>query len=623
MENDHKTTNGKGIDRLNAALQNTHVRYLIVFAVAIILGIMLAKSRYLFIIYLILVGTSVCSFWLARPVMRVQVELVPKKGVQLAGWRPREFELVKQPGKGYCGEISLDTMIADDSSCIYMARKSHEPLTITDDANTSIRVQSLMGFGCRCQIANGDANMLRLVRVVIKPVGNNKFNVVIAALFCIGILLAMCDWFYKRYNAEENERLEHLTANLSAIAANDESHLACPSIQTESDTLVYYPELPQVHLIVITKEDGSFLHEDSQFLDPLVNNTVLMLYEDNATGGLIEDDETETPTEATSEDDGPEMTYFNITELYMGLPVQGEDGELHMMGELFGGTLPYGDATGYDAVAAWFRDKYHICIASVTEIPQSVFASCFSDESGIAVNLHTGSIRSLYQNYCVPLDSLGTTHALDAMLQVQRPTFSEDFRRHVQEQYERYDLTLSVNMLLTMGGKDLTSFGNTVRECGQAEYDYLQAQGYFDDKAAFPEEEWKTRSLTTMVHSNWDILLCDILESLTNINNGTFHAFCETDNTEALGRIRTTLPPETLRGFLRSLIDANNVLDNEHVVTQEYCFFIRNLKLRAVTSTLGETNRYLLAEPMEIAPYTDRRVKTALFFCLHEPKAAT
>ena len=252
-----------------------------------------------------------------------------------------------------------------------------------------------------------------------------------------------------------------------------------------------------------------------------------------------------------------------------------------------------------------------------------MFASCFSDESGIAVNLHTGSIRSLYQNYCVPLDSLGTTHALDAMLQVQRPTFSEDFRRHVQEQYERYDLTLSVNMLLTMGGKDLTSFGNTVRECGQAEYDYLQAQGYFDDKAAFPEEEWKTRSLTTMVHSNWDILLCDILESLTNINNGTFHAFCETDNTEALGRIRTTLPPETLRGFLRSLIDANNVLDNEHVVTQEYCFFIRNLKLRAVTSTLGETNRYLLAEPMEIAPYTDRRVKTALFFCLHEPKAAT
>ncbi|MDE6730720.1 MAG: hypothetical protein K2J71_08090, partial [Oscillospiraceae bacterium] len=98
-----------------------------------------------------------------------------------------------------------------------------------------------------------------------------------------------------------------------------------------------------------------------------------------------------------------------------------------------------------------------------------------------------------------------------------------------------------------------------------------------------------------------------------------YEIFCKENHTDLLRQIRTSLPPEELEAFLYALCKANDTLGDEITQQNQYGFYVRNLRLHQDT-TLGRSNVYLLNQPLEIAPYTNRQVKRALYYCLRERK---
>ncbi|MDE6658078.1 MAG: hypothetical protein K2J88_05790, partial [Oscillospiraceae bacterium] len=409
---------------------------------------------------------------------------------------------------------------------------------------------------------------------------------------------------------------ENLTQNISAIALGN-SIILPP--EPETDEQLYYSELPDVHLIIITKDKNIFYNPEENFYNPEVINTVLMLYEDNLSGQRNTDNSESENLQLETEENTIQKNYYNITELYLNIPVLLEDNAIYTMGELFQGTVSYQNQTGYSAIKSWFCDSYHINIASVTEIPESLFSSCYGTENAMAVNLNQDFVKFLYDNYYQDSENIYASFAIKQMLAEQKPYFSQTMRKNIKELYDQLEKNKMLNRMLIMDGDAIVNFGNTVRMTQTSEYKYLRDKGYYQDIANFPPLEWDTVHLDSIVHSNWDIILADILESISNMNNSMYEIFCKENHVDLFSNIKTSLTAEELNSFLYSLCKANDILGDEITQQNQYLFYVRNLKFN-VTTTLGESNIYILNQPLSIKPYTNRQVKRVLYYCLRQEK---
>ena len=126
------------------------------------------------------------------------------------------------------------------------------------------------------------------------------------------------------------------------------------------------------------------------------------------------------------------------------------------------------------------------------------------------------------------------------------------------------------------------------------------------------------RDVYTIMHSNWDILLADLCESITSMNNSVYPILCTEHHAAALSGIRSSLPKETLSAFLTEMTRISPEL-NENPSGIQMIFSVRNLQLD-LSSELGKTNVYLLGKPLIDNSNVNDRIKSALFFCLSRPK---
>ncbi len=444
------------------------------------------------------------------------------------------------------------------------------------------------------------------------PPRSNKFVIAGVMVALIAVFTTVC-WVFNAQFEKSNEDIRYnLDANLSAISSDSTILL---TEQEQSEEQVYYKELPEVQLLVITKDQKTFLPaKESMFYNPEYVNTVLMLYEDNFSGcrDLEETDEEAAKRAAAN------ATHYNITELYMNLPVVLEDGETYSFGELF-------EHSGYQAVKDFFRDAYHINIASVTEIPEAVFAECFGTEERTAINVNRNFVRFMYDNYYTNPDdgAVYSSNAVKAMLTEGRPYYPAVLQSNLAKLTAKMGLHSeqgsTANAMLFLDGSSMMAFGNSVRVIGDhTEYEHLTENGYYQNPADYPVEEWDTVQLSEIVHSNWDIVLVNVLEGISNMNNGTYTVLCKETHQESLGTIRSSLDGEVLREFLTRLTTSNTVLGDEES-QHDFVFSVRNLDL-GLETTLGENNVYLQSSALKIAPYTNRQVKKTLYYCLIYPK---
>ena len=488
------------------------------------------------------------------------------------------------------------------------------------DKYGKIKIQVRRSFlqGVRCEILNetNGANLGNYLRFSSSVAAkHNKIMVAFTTLVVIITAIGFCDICNKKYHENKQAIQENLTQNISAISIGNNIIL---QDEPETDEQLYYAELPDVHLVVITKDKNIFYDADENFYNPEIINTVLMLYEDNLSGQRNAELEN-LEQEIESEENLIQKNYYNITELYLNIPILLENNEIYMLGELFQGTVSYQNLTGYQAVKSWFCDSYHVKIASVTEIPESLFYSCYGTEHAMAVNLNQDFVKFLYDNYYQDSENSYASFSIKQMLAENKPYFSQTMRKNIKELHDELEKNKTLNRMLIMDGEAITTFGNTVRMTETSEYAYLRDKGYYQDIINFPPLEWDTVHLDSIVHSNWDIILADLLESISNMNNSMYEIFCKENHVDILSNIKTSLKAEELNDFLYSLCKANDILGDEITQQNQYLFYVRNLKFN-VTTTLGESNIYILNNPLSIKPYTNRQVKKALYYCLRQEK---
>lgn len=609
---------------------------IILILLAVVLGWLFSLSYILGFIFLILMLASVCSILFARPVIYVTIQADKLNSeVQMTGaFQPVAIEL--DADSGYQKEIAFADFLRTDSVILSHGDQAHDRICYDRFGNVRIQVKRNLLQGVRCEILNetNGVNLSNYLRFSSSTAArHNKIMIACTTLAVILIAIMLCDVCNRKYHENKQAIQENLTQNVNSVAQGESILLDVPE-----DPAYYYAELPDVHLLVITKPDNLFYDAEEKFCNPERFNTVLLFYEDNLSGQR-DQDFTETSSEPVSESD-PEFTtelmtesgtdsesdsdsvtkkYYNLTELYLNIPVQFEDTQMHTLGELFQGVTAYQNQTGYQAVADFFREQYHIKIASVTEIPETVISGCFGTEHAISVNLNQDFVRFLYDNYYLELENPYAGFSIREMLSEQKPDFSQAMRRNIKELYDRLEKNRTLNRMLIMDGTSFTAFGNTVRMTETSEYQFLRDKGYYQDIMNFPPVDWDTVRLDSIVHSNWDIVFSDLLESISNMNNSMYEIFCKENHTDLFCQIRTSLPPEELESFLYGLCRANDTLGDELTQQKQYGFYVRNLRLHQ-TTTLGKSNVYLLNRPLEIAPYTNRQVKRALYYCLRERK---
>ena len=576
-------------------------------------------------IFLILTATSFLSVLFARPVIKVSIKAEKQNdSVRMKGTlKDVETELNKE--NGYQAEINFSDFL-ESSSLTLSLESMPQPRIYDRNGNIKIHVsRSLFGI-VRCEIRNEKNRGILKEYLHFSPRMHQRSNKVMTFLLTfsvIGMAVVFCMLFHYKYMNTRASVQETLNQNLTAVVSGSPIMLKEEPFSAEQ---MYHPELPDVHLLVIRKEQNTFTDPQNQYYHPEIVNTVLMLYEDNLSGKRNVQEssfESETLPEVVS----VQKLYYNITELYLNIPVilDEDSNQQNTLGELFSGAVAYQGLSGYDAVRTWFREVYHIRIASVTELPETLFSGCFGTENFMSVNLNQDFVRFLYDNYCSESGNKYSTFSVREMLSEHRPEFSETLRQNTEELSVRLGVrqedSTARNAMLMLNGDSVAVFGNTVRMWGDSEYDYLLKKGYYADKTAFPDSEWDSVSLNAVVHSNWDIVLVDFLESLSNMNNSTYQIFCCQNHADILHEIRTSLPPEELKQFLESLCRANNVLGNDDETQNQYLFYVRNLNFNTET-VLGESNLYLRKEALPVKPYTNRRVKKSLYYCLEEAKSA-
>lgn len=584
-----------------------------------ITGWLFSLSYILGFIFVILMIASAFSIIFARPVIRVIIRADKfSPSVKLTGeLKPVEIELNEE--LGYQQEIDFADFLESDS--VLLSFGTSQESCYDKYGKIKIQVRRSLLQGVRCEILNetNGANLGNYLRFSSSEAG--KHNKIMVAFLTLGVIFAaigVCNVFNREYHKNKETIQENLTQNVSAMAFGNAIALKA---EPETEEQLYYSELPDVHLIVITKDKNIFYDAEENFYNPEIVNTVLMLYEDNLSGkrnAEFTDSEPE-PTTETEDEAAIQKNYYNITELYLNIPVLLEDNSQYTIGKLFQGDISYQNETGYDAVKSWFRDSYHIKVASVTEIPESLFSSCFGTEHAISVNLNQDFMRFLYDNYYQPSENRYASFSVQEMLAEQKPYLSQSMRKNVKELYDQLEKNKTLNRMLIMDGDAIVAFGNTVRMMETSEYQFLRDKGYYQDISNFSPMEWDTVHLDSIVHSNWDIILADLLESISNMNNSTYEIFCKENHADMFSTVRTSLAPSELENFLYSLCKANDILGDEMTQQNQYLFYVRNLKFH-VTTTLGESNVYILNRPLSIKPYTNRQVKRALYYCLREEK---
>lgn len=580
-------------------------------------GWLFSLSYILGFIFLMLMLVSACSIIFARPVIKVTIKADKfNSNVNLTGdLKPVEIELNEDAG--YIQEINFADFLESDS--ILLSLDTSQQSYYDKYGNIKIQVRRSFLQGVRCEILNeingaNLGNYLRFSSSVAEK--HNKIIVAFITLFVIITAIAFCDICNKKYHENKQAIQENLTQNISAISLGENITLQA---EPETEQQLYYSELPDINLVIITKDKNIFYDPEENFYNPEIVNTVLMLYEDNLSGQRnidLQDSESEN---LDAEENMIHKNYYNITELYLNIPILLEDNQIYTMGELFQGTVSYQNQTGYNAVKSWFCDSYHVNIASVTEIPENLFSSCYGTEHAIAVNLNQDFVKFLYDNYYQDSENFYASFSIKEMLAENKPYFSQTMRKNVKELYDQLEKNKTLNRILIMDGDAIVAFGNTVRMTETSEYYFLRNKGYYQDISNFPPLEWDTVHLDSIVHSNWDIVLADVLESISNMNNSMYEIFCKENHVDLFNNIKTSLTQEELHQFLYSLCKANDVLGDEMTQQNQYLFYVRNLKFN-VTTTLGEANIYILNRPLSITPYTNRQVKRALYYCLREEK---
>ena len=536
----------------------------------------------------------------------------------------------------YVKNVKFSDFLACDT---ILLTSNDDTLKISKDRvrNISIKVDedSKHKNHFNCTISNcGIEKLPSYLKFVTTTTGSNKGTIgaitTLVTILSIGILVL----FNYLYYSDRTQELTNLQDNITAIQCSDEdsSTLKLNEFQ-QTNEKVYYSELPSIDLIVITKDNNTFVNSESKFNNPVDVNTVLMFYEDNLSGRLNIDD----TSEDTIEDYNENVTYYNLTELYLDTPIVLQDyPDTHTLGELFQGDVSYKDETGYNAIKSWFREVYHMNIHSVTEIPQSIFADCFGTQSSLSINLNQDFVKFMYYNY---LDTSYTSEYYSCistkdMLLENKPTFSKNLQNHILEASNKlglneYNSSVS-NAMVFLDGNSIVTIGNTVRMAGQdSEYKYLLEKGYYSKISDATTTQWNDTlseiyamnpKLNIIVHSNWDIILVDLLESLSNMNNNTYKVFCKENHADTLSNIKTSLTSKEITEFLYSICEANSTLGDSISKEKQFIFNIRNLDL-GVTTSLGQPNVYTLKEPIQdIVPYTNRLVKTSLYYCLKATK---
>lgn len=481
-------------------------------------------------------------------------------------------------------------------------------------------------FGC---IISDNPKLSSYLKFVATTTGSNKGTIVAISTIVTILSTIVLFLFNYLYYSDRTQELTNLKDNITAIQCSDEdsSTLKLNDYDSQTSEKVYYSELPAINLIVITKDSNTFVDTESNFNNPVSVNTVLMFYEDNLSGRLNIDEDNQIEVE----DYNLNCTYYNLTELYLNIPIVLEDySEIHTLGELFQGNITYNNETGYNAVKSWFRDIYHMNVNSVTEIPQSVFVDCFGTQSSLSINLNQDFVKFMYYNYLdnSPISEYYSCLSTKDMLLEKKPIFSKNLQEHILEASNKLGLNgynYSVNnAMIFLDGNSIVALGNTVRMAGQDnEYKYMLEKGYYTTTKwndILAEIYAINPKLNIIVHSNWDIILIDLLESLSNMNNNTYKVFCKENHADSLCNIKTTLTSNEISDFLYSICEANSTLGDSISKEKQFIFNVRNLDL-GVTTSLGQPNVYTLREPIkDIVPYTNRLVKTSLYYCLKATK---
>ncbi|MCC8068167.1 MAG: hypothetical protein LIO71_00130 [Ruminococcus sp.] len=522
--------------------------------------------------------------------------------------------------------ITLSSL--DDTLKISKTRMNSTFIKVSEDSEHKNH------FSC---VISDNPKLSSYLKFTATTTGSNKSTIGIISAIVTILSIVVLMLFNYLYYSDRTQELTNLNENITAIQCSDEDNSTLTLNEYEQTSeKVYYSELPNINLIVITKDSNTFVDSDSKFNNPVTVNTVLMFYEDNLSGRLNIDD----TSEVELDDYNPNCKYYNLTELYLNIPIVVEGySEIRTLGELFQGDVIYNDETGYNGVKSWFRDIYHINISSVTEIPQSVFSDCFGMQSSLSINLNQDFIKFMYYNY---VDTSSTSEYYSCistkdMLLEGKPTFSESLKGHILEATNKlglngYNSSLN-NAMIFLDGSSIVTIGNTVRMAGQdSEYDYLLKMGYYSTISNSTVTQWSDTlseiyamnpKLDTIVHSNWDIILTDLFESLSNMNNNTYKVFCKENHSDVLSNIKTSLTSNEMDSFLYSICKANATLGDSVSKEKQFIFNIRNLDL-GVTTTLGQPNVYTLKQPLEdIVPYTNRLVKTSLYYCLKATKGTS
>lgn len=576
-------------------------------------------SSVLGVVFIILSLASAVSIQYARPVIRLTIKVRKlNEKVHLEG-EIKDVEAELNAENNYETDIRFAEFLQTNS--IILSEGDDTDRNIYDHSGgIIIHIERSLFGQFHCDIRKEARPMLNHYLTFSPSLHqrSNKLMAVFMSTIVIGIAVAFCLIFNNSYNTNKENVQENLKHNMDAIVSGSVIDLK-EDIPTGEK--VYYSELPPVHLIVITKDGNKFIDSESEFNNPEVVNTVLMMYEDNLSGKRYQNDKNQDTAENAGE---VEKKYYNMTELYMNLPLSMEDDTICTIGELFSGSVPYDGEIGYNAVKSWFRDIYHIEIASVTEIPETLLSDCFGSENSMSVNLNQDFMRFMYYQYCNDTPTIYEDNSVKEMLAEHKPFFPETLRQHTEELTIRLGIreekSSLLNAMLFMDGDSIPAFGNTLRTINQSEYQYLKQKQYYQKQAEFPKEEWSTVNLQTIIHSNWDIVMVDLMESISNMNNGTYQVFCRENHADILQQVKTSLSEEEFRQFLESVFSANNVLGNNMQEQTQYVFYVRNLDLH-VSSILGENNSYLCKEALKIHPYTNRMVKKSLYYCLREPKS--
>lgn len=601
--------------------------YKIIFC--LVLALLLAVAIYLFIqsyisgmVFLLLLAAAALSVRIARPVIwvKVKAEMKNKKGPNLLN--PSAIEIALDAENSYQNRIRFSEFM-DQQGVIFYDANGNEQIEFDQNIDIFVNVSKGALFGYCCKIDNDNYNdpVTDHINFRVSPVARNN-KLIVFLLFSLSIIMTVTFCLNKnnQYQKSRKQIEMNLSTNLDAICSNEDR---IQLMEEDAETL-YYEELPKVHLLVIKKDDNIFINKESEFCNPNIVNTVLMLYEDNLSGNLFKEDEgTEETTEAASK-----TTYYNVTELYLNLPIMTEDKKVHMIGELLEGTVEYAGMTGYSALQAWFRDIYHIRIASVTELPEHVISACWVKDVPLAVSLNTDLTRFIRDYYCIDIDNRSGSHLVRPMLVESKPFYSERIKDRVEKMagsmgligHEKNKIYLR-SMTLQMSGSEAAAFGNSVRDsaAGQTEYDFLLEENYYANTESHSLLLEHQEALGNIVHSNWDILMTDILDSISQMNNGTYQLLCEENHQDLLQAIRTS-DPEGLNSFLDALCHSNTIINDKP--STAYVFYVRNLDLKLFTR-VGQTNSYLLNQPLAVRPYTNRQIKKSLYYCLREPKGGS